>query len=230
MLSERKQHLLKLIVEHYIEHVQPIASRFLIEQADLGVGEATVRNEMRALEEAGYLTHPHTSAGRIPTEQGYKYYVEQSLDWESSVESIQKELQMMLTSVEHPKEALKTVAKYLAEQSGNAVMIAFDEYSVYYTGISQLFAQPEFQDYSHTVQVSSMFDHCEEKIGEVLQKMSPGSDFEILIGSENPLGSASSTIVLPLPNNQSLLLIGPLRMNYKQNIHHIRALHSALHS
>ena len=75
MISERKQQLLKLIIENHIETAEPIGSKFLVSSGDLKVSDATVRNEMRDLENAGFLTHPHTSAGRIPTEEGYKYYV-----------------------------------------------------------------------------------------------------------------------------------------------------------
>lgn len=75
-LSERQQRILKLIIQEYIEHGSPIGSKKLVEQSGLGVSSATVRNEMARLEELGYLDHPHTSAGRMPTEKGYRYFVE----------------------------------------------------------------------------------------------------------------------------------------------------------
>lgn len=74
-LTPRQQLILGLVVREYVSAAQPVASR-TIESLGLGVSSATIRNEMSALEEAGYLTHPHTSAGRIPTEQGYRYFVE----------------------------------------------------------------------------------------------------------------------------------------------------------
>jgi len=74
-MENRKDKLLQLIIENYLETADPVGSKFLIESADLELSGATVRNEMRELEEEGFLSHPHTSAGRIPTEKGYGYYI-----------------------------------------------------------------------------------------------------------------------------------------------------------
>ena len=80
-MNTRQEQLLTLVIEKYIATAQPIGSKVLVSEAGLDWSEATVRNELRELEEMGYLTHPHTSAGRIPTEAGYKYYIEKT-DWE----------------------------------------------------------------------------------------------------------------------------------------------------
>jgi len=76
-LSNRQKLILELVLREYVTTALPVGSRALSQSYDLGVSSATVRNEMAFLEELGYLTHPHTSAGRIPTDQGYRYYVEQ---------------------------------------------------------------------------------------------------------------------------------------------------------
>ena len=76
MLETRKEKILGLIVDSYTQNAEPVGSKFLVEECGLEVSGATVRNEMRDLEEQGYLTHPHTSSGRMPTEIGYQYYVE----------------------------------------------------------------------------------------------------------------------------------------------------------
>jgi len=79
-LSPRQQTILGLVVKHYIATAQPVGSRTLLESyVDLQVSSATIRNEMAVLEELGYLTHPHTSAGRVPTDKGYRYFVERLL-------------------------------------------------------------------------------------------------------------------------------------------------------
>jgi heat-inducible transcriptional repressor len=75
-LSERSQTVLRLVVLDYINTAMPISSKAISERYDLGISPATIRNEMAELEEKGYLTHPHTSAGRLPTEKGYRYFVE----------------------------------------------------------------------------------------------------------------------------------------------------------
>ena len=79
-MTDRQAFILKIIVEHYITHVEPVGSRFLVEEKGLDASGATARNEMRDLEQKGFLTHPHTSAGRIPTELGYQYYIEHLME------------------------------------------------------------------------------------------------------------------------------------------------------
>lgn len=78
-LTLRQQAILGLVIREYVASTYPISSKMLLEQYDLGVSSATVRNEMAQLEELGYLTHPHTSAGRVPTDLGYRLFVERLL-------------------------------------------------------------------------------------------------------------------------------------------------------
>ena len=78
-MTERRQMLLALAIQEYIKKAQPVGSESLAKH-DLGISSATIRNELAALEEEGYLTHPHTSAGRVPTEKGYRYFVETLMD------------------------------------------------------------------------------------------------------------------------------------------------------
>ena len=75
-LDERKAAILRAIVEHYVDSAQPVGSQTVTQSAGLGVSAATVRNEMSVLERDGYITQPHTSAGRVPTDSGYRYYVD----------------------------------------------------------------------------------------------------------------------------------------------------------
>ena len=78
-LSERRERVLRIVIQEYARTVQPVSSKSIVEQHDLGVSAATVRNDLAALEKAGLLTHPHTSAGRVPTDAGYRYYVQNLL-------------------------------------------------------------------------------------------------------------------------------------------------------
>jgi heat-inducible transcriptional repressor len=79
-LTERQERILSLIVREYIRTAQPVGSKTLVEQSDLGVSSATVRNEMALLEQHGLIYAPHTSAGRVPTRQGYRYFVRRLLN------------------------------------------------------------------------------------------------------------------------------------------------------
>src|SRR5258707_13670940 len=75
-LDERKAAILRAIVEHYVDSAQPVGSQTVTQSAGLGVSAATVRNEMSVLERDGFIVQPHTSAGRVPTDHGYRYYVD----------------------------------------------------------------------------------------------------------------------------------------------------------
>src|SRR3712207_8530934 len=79
-LDDRKAAILRAIVQGYVTSGEPVGSKRLTEEWSLGVSSATVRSEMSALEDAGYITHPHTSAGRIPTDKGYRYFVDTLTD------------------------------------------------------------------------------------------------------------------------------------------------------
>src|SRR4051795_2092614 len=78
-LSDRQRELLALVIEEYVATGQPVGSRYLVERGSLSVSASTVRNELAELEGRGVLTHPHTSAGRVPTEQGYRLYADELL-------------------------------------------------------------------------------------------------------------------------------------------------------
>jgi len=217
MISERKQQLLKLIIENHIETAEPIGSKFLVSSGDLKVSDATVRNEMRDLENAGFLTHPHTSAGRIPTEEGYKYYVNDLIKRGNISKEVEKQISKINTEITEKISKTKALAKLVAEESKSAVIVAFGSDSVYYTGISNLFSQPEFRNIAHAVSISSIFDHCENTIEELSDAMKK-QNTEIFIGSENPLGSDCSVVGVKSEGGNIFAILGPLRMNYKKSI------------
>src|ERR1051325_2770079 len=88
-LNERQKTLLLLIIRDYIETAQPVGSKRLAEHYHLRLSTATIRNEMGALTEMGYLRQPHTSAGRVPTEEGYRYFVSQLMNQAELAPSLQ---------------------------------------------------------------------------------------------------------------------------------------------
>lgn len=153
-MDDRKQQLLQFIIEEYIVTAEPVGSSFVTKKGALDVSAATIRNEMRDLEEAGYLMHPHTSAGRVPTDKGFQYYVDTIMKPESASRMIQKKIQEAVSSGTDVREQIKHVAKATAEYLESSVIVAFNPTSVYYTGISYLFAQPEFRDSAYTVHIS----------------------------------------------------------------------------
>lgn len=213
-MDERKQQILRLIVEHYIAQAEAVGSKFLVEDSGLEVSAPTVRNEMRELEEQGYLTHPHTSSGRIPTEKGYIYYVENLMTIKFLDKSVISEMEKVVEGVEEYRQRVKNIAKYIAEKVQGAIIVAFDEDTIYYTGISNMFSQPEFRDYAYAVKVSSIFDKCEERI-EMMYELFSSEKPSILIGEQNPFGSMCGLVGGRLDEKTAFTILGPTRMNYE---------------
>jgi len=126
MLNDRKKKILQTIVEDYIANSQPVGSKRLVENYDLGVSPATIRNEMAELEEMGYLDKPHTSAGRVPSTLGYRVYVDSlmkvdSLKDEEIVylkQSIEKEIVEVSEIVKHVSKAVSNITDYTVFATG----------------------------------------------------------------------------------------------------------------
>ena len=121
-LTERKKTILNAIVRNYLETGEPVGSRTISKYTDLNLSSATIRNEMADLEEMGLILQPHTSAGRIPSDQGYRIYVDDMLaQKEKEVDSMRE---MLLDKEEKLENLLKQVAKTLAVDTNYATMIS----------------------------------------------------------------------------------------------------------
>ena len=127
-MDSRKEKILEAVVLDYIETAEPVGSRTISKKYDLGVSSATIRNEMADLEEMGLIEQPHTSAGRIPSEAGYRYYV----DYLMNKSDIQEEAKQLITSTIHNKreqvgELLRDSMKMLAEVTNCTTVMMLDD-------------------------------------------------------------------------------------------------------
>ena len=120
-LDERKQKILHAIIQNYLETGEPVGSRTISKYADLGLSSATIRNEMSDLEEMGYILQPHTSAGRIPSDKGYRLYVDTMM--EQKDREIEEMKEVMVQKEDKMDQLLKQVAKLLAVNTNYASMI-----------------------------------------------------------------------------------------------------------
>lgn len=120
-LDDRKLKILQAIIRNYLETGEPVGSRTISKYTDLNLSSATIRNEMADLEELGYIVQPHTSAGRIPSDKGYRLYVDQLMsEKEREVEEMKE---LLLEKEEKMENLLKQVAKTLAVNTNYATMI-----------------------------------------------------------------------------------------------------------
>ncbi len=227
MIDERKKFLLETIIKEYLESAAPVSSGNLVAKYNLGISPATVRNEMMELEENGFIYQPHTSAGRVPTEAAYELFLSEILpNLKNKVlkESEKKDLDI---SFAHEELAYKKTAKLMSEFSGGAVFWAFHKNDLFYTGLSNLFSQPEFKQVDTVCDVSVVIDRLEEIIDEIFEDLSYGE--QVLIGSKNPFGNFLSTVILKYKNEKQdaiFGIIGPMRMDYERNLSLVKFIKS----
>lgn len=218
MISDRKKFLLDTIIKEYVKTAQPVSSGVLVEKYKLEISPATVRNEMMELEEEGYIYQPHTSSGRVPTELAYELFL---TDVAPSKKKELKEAEIKLLEQLFKREevAYKQTAKAIAELANSAVFWAFHKNDLYYTGLANLFAQPEFHQLNAVCDVSASIDRLEEIIDENFESFTDGG--QVLIGSKNPFGNFLSAVVVKYKNNNQhgvFGILGPMRMDYGHNL------------
>lgn len=121
-LSERKMKILQAIVRNYLESGEPVGSRTISKYTDLNLSSATIRNEMADLEEMGYIIQPHTSAGRIPSDAGYRLYVDAMM--EEKTKEVEELKENLLEKEERLDQLLKQTARLLATNTNYATMVS----------------------------------------------------------------------------------------------------------
>ncbi len=216
-MEQRQQQLLVEIVRSYVRGAEPVGSRAL--EGSLGVSSATIRNEMVQLEEQGYLEQPYTSAGRIPTLKAYRYYVEHVANpREPSAQEQHALKQPAALGIEHEAH-LKAIAKLLAGFAGDAVVIGFEPRNVYYTGLANLFEQPEFQELAMVRTMGRTLDQLDEAMAQLYPAV--GERAAVYLGAENPFGDACAVVcaAIRVGRRQSVVgILGPARMDFDANL------------
>lgn len=218
-INDRQLHLLSLIVEEYVKTAEPVSSSSLVTIYNIHVSSATVRNDMVVLEQAGLLRQPHTSSGRVPTEEGYRVYLEYFVKRDHSTRP-SSTMCKAIDKAQTPRDLIREMARCLTEMSGETTIATLDVGWNHYTGISNLFDKPEFSDVKTLRAISSVVDKFDDILRDVFGDIE--EDVNVWIGAENPFGKQMATLMVKyhLPNGMvgTLGLIGPLRMDYEKNI------------
>lgn len=219
--EKRQRDIFRIIVREYLRSAEPIGSTAIVERHNLGVSSATIRNDMAELEFKGLIEQPHTSAGRIPTELGYRYYVDEFVGQQPELAADSRILleQAVVVLQAHESNALRTFAKSVAQLSGETVFMHFGDEN-FITGVTNLVSKPEFQGTSLMSTVSHAVDDLDLIIKEV--ERTPSGEIEIFIGKNNPFGHDLSTVLttVQMPNLGAGIfgILGPTRMDYDANI------------
>ncbi len=231
-LTERQKEILFAIIEQYAEVATPVGSVTLAKLFD--VSSATVRAEMAKLESFGLIAQPHTSAGRIPTDAGYRYYVNSLVEnseahefGETTQDLPRLEaprgdrsthvLEVRVSSQATAEATIKSAVDSLVELTGNLGLGTIGN-QLYLSGISRLLTQPEFVDLSRVHAVAKLLDNLEPWLREA----APGEPLNIFIGKENPIGKSSGVSLIiskfrsPFSDNSYIGVLGPTRQNYQK--------------
>lgn len=224
-LSPRQSQLLLSLVRRHIATAQPVSSQELVGKGVLDCSPATVRNDMATLEELGYVYQPHTSAGRLPTELGYNFYVDNlrqgHLNSDQWLTKFQKDL--VINSQTPVSEILKVYARKGSVTIGSAIYVAFDPHDYYYTGLSSLFNQPEFNHIELVCSMAQVLDGLDRMVSNLWPRV---NDLQVEIGANCLFGPKFATVVGRTSSGALFGVLGPQRLDYERALTLINYLHN----
>ncbi len=229
-MTDRQMKILAAVVEQYAEVASPVGSSLLARAFD--VSSATIRAEMAQLEEDGYIMQPHTSAGRVPTDKGYRYYVNSLAD--SQMESIEegraeRALVSRVTQGGVPERIIRNAVDTLVEITHNLGLATIGN-QLYMSGLSNLFGQPEFMNRGQVQEVARLLDNLEPWLREA----APNEPLSVYIGRENPVGrGAGCTLIISrfrssYSDRSYIGVVGPTRQSYRDVMALVRRAGEAL--
>lgn len=226
MSEDRKKKVLSAIIKHFIETAEPVGSNTILISYQFHVSPATIRNDMMSLEKSGYIFQPHTSAGRIPTDKGYRLFVDEIADYKKARTEAIKALTIIREKykAEKVRERLYDTVNLLARAS-NAVSFATtpDNPRTFFLGMSNVLRQPEFaSDNIRASEVIEVLEHSDNFI-KTLAGLEITNKVRTFIGEENILQQIQSCSIIVTRYEQDgfmgyLGILGPKRMNYAYNI------------
>ena len=216
-MTERQKQILSAIIEQYAEVASPVGSSLLAKVFD--VSSATVRAEMAELERLGYIMQPHTSAGRVPTDKGYRFYVN-NLSEDKAETSVERRGERALAARVQPGAAperlIRNAVDTLVELTHNLGLATIGN-QLYMSGLSNLFGQPEFMNAGQVQQVARLLDNLEPWLREA----APNEPLSVYIGQENPIGRAAGCSLIisrfrsPFSDRSYVGVLGPTRQSYR---------------
>jgi heat-inducible transcriptional repressor len=211
-MTPRQQQILHAIVETYAHTAEPVGSNALCAQFD--TSSATIRAEMAALETQGFIMQPHISAGRVPTDKGYRAYVN-SLDEPAHDRRHELAVAKRIKSAGEVERAIKNAVESLAHVTQNLGLGTIGG-NLYLSGMASLFQQPEFFGGTKAYEVARLLD----SLDEWLKEAAPNAPLSVYIGRENPIGrSSGATLIIsrfesPYSSRTYIGVLGPTRQNY----------------
>jgi transcriptional regulator of heat shock response len=227
-ITERQNLILDKIIEEYITLTQPVSSQGLEKKYNFGISPATVRIEMQKLTDAGFVFQPHTSAGRVPTDKGYRFYVDNLLRKGFLEKKYDLEIEDLIEkNIGDTMKFLRALTKSLAVASSNlALSYLYDEKVLWKEGWEALLQEPEFRE----IKLISNFAEVIRRFEEEIEDLEINSGLKVYIGKENPFPRAKEFSIIitschfPEKERGVLAILGPKRMTYERNICSLNSL------
>ena len=236
-MTDRQKQILCAIIEQYAEVAAPVGSIMLAKL--FGVSSATIRAEMAELERMQFIAQPHTSAGRVPTDKGYRFYVntlseapDEGSTLSASARRENRGERALSARVQHggmPERTIRNAVDTLVELTHNLGLATIGN-QLYMSGLSNLFGQPEFIHSNQVKQVAQLLDNLEPWLREA----APNEPLSVYLGRENPIGrSAGCSLIIsrfhsPYSDNSYIGVLGPTRQSYKDVMQLVRHAGEAL--
>ncbi len=232
-LTERQINILKALIEAFIDEASPIGSAVLVGKCQLACSPATVRNEMAILSREGYIEKPHTSAGRIPTGLGFRFYISSLMD-EQTIPVLQEVgVKQRLFQYRHsPGRLMREAVLALAETTGYLAVVAMDDEQLFHAGTVNLLEHPEFYDINVMKSSLDLLDHY-DVLRELFSQTAELGKARVLVGKEIGLSGLEKVgLVFSRFGSErhggAVAVLGPYRMDYAKVIPQVRHFSSIL--
>jgi transcriptional regulator of heat shock response len=222
-MDERQSRLLAAIIDQFIQTALPVGSKKLLESGDFTLSSATIRAEMSALEDQGFLEQPHISAGRVPTAKGYRVYVKEFMDPTGQEKAVRKKFESLREQYfqrkdqERAYEAVSLLSQMIPDVAFATVP---HKPSVYFLGLANVLRQPEFQ--ANPLLASNVVEVLEERLTELLSRVEVDDKSRYYIGDEHVFHQIQSCSLIVteyrLRDRKGVIgVLGPMRMDYAYN-------------
>jgi len=227
-MTERQEQILNKTIQEHIYSAQPVSSQLLEKKYDFGICPATIRGEMQKLTEKGFLSQPHTSAGRVPTDKGYRFFVDELIEKGISEFSEEFEIEKWFEEeIDNTVKFIQLLTKNLAVASSTLALSYLPKAKILWKeGWERVLREPEFREAECVFNFANFLKDFEEDI----EDFEVNSQIHIYIGKENPFPRAknfsiiSSRCHLPDEEEGIISLLGPKRMAYDRNISLVNSL------
>lgn len=224
-MDTRKQQFLEYVILDYIDTAQPVSSFGIQRKYNLPYSSATIRNELAELEDEGYLTQLHTSSGRVPTDKGYRYYVNKLLGRQEILRQYASVTHRLLSDINKMSEIhlkLKKLLLSFAQESGNVAMGKLSSDFIFEEGVSNFLTQPGFSSVEFIHNALDDLQDIKEHIDEIGRDVNQGS-YKLYIGEESPHSSMHNYSVIVGKfsidsDDGTIVVVGPKGMHYAKNI------------